>query len=236
MNFISPSQMPVALYSKNQHTISTGEFKALSFEKRGEYLERHDSKQDILEVAKKMVDTFNSGDSAKDFEKIILAMHEDKACEFLRYFVYAAVPLAEKLKTDMRNEASANFFKKLVNCPFDSMDFSKPFHAPAAVDPSEPESKSMAHLKAALNNFMDTIDEYKKDFSLTESEIAGVLAAAIMCEHPTIQQSFVRGVFQAVITLAGACTVHDELITNQGLLVIINAFCQLSDDTYFPYV
>jgi len=234
MKFTPPSQMTVPLYGMHQHTISTAEFKALSNEGRAAYLERHDSKQDILDAAKKLVSTFNFSQSEKAFTHLVLLMDETKVADLFRFFVYAAVPLANSMKSDIRNQASAEFLKKLVACPFNSSSVNLAFGEPEQAFVSS--NQDLEFIQVAIDHFLSVVGDLKKDFNFTDAEVSGVLATAILNEHPTITQSFVRATFSAGIALAGAHTSEKRVLTDTGLLTIVETFCQLGKEAYFPYV
>ena len=161
---------------------------------------------------------------------------EDKPAAFFRDFVYASIPLAEKLTPDLRNQATVDFFKKLIISPFDSIEINMPFSAPTKLAMTPTNTDSAESIKIALEKFLTVVHQQVNDMDLSESETAGILATAISQQHPTNQQSLVRSIFNSGIALAGAYTSRDVLLTNTSLLVIVKTFCQLSEEVYFPYV
>lgn len=236
MQFINPSQMTVPLYSRQEHTITTTEFKALSFEQRKIYLKRHDSKRDIMNVAKEMIEVFNYNTAQKNLLPVIMAMDENKIAEFFRYFVYAAIPLADNLYSDMRNQAAVDFFKKLVVSPFDSIEINMPLSHITKKTMSQLDENRTLEIKTALDKFLNLVEQVKNNYGMTEAEIAGILAVALTNQHPTIQQSLVSAIFNSGIALAAAHAAHEVKLTDTGLLAILKTFCQLSENVYFPYI
>ena len=164
MQFINPSQMTVPLYSRQEHTITTTEFKALSFEQRKTYLKRHDSKRDIMNVAKEMIEVFNYNTAQKNLLPVIMAMDENKIAEFFRYFGYAAIPLADNLYSDMRNQAAVDFFKKLVVSPFDSIEINMPLSHITKKTMSQLDEKRTLEIKTALDKFLNLVEQVKNNY------------------------------------------------------------------------
>ena len=131
---------------------------------------------------------------------------------------------------DMRNQGTRNFISEYISLnasdpKLDSMYCSFPPNS----------DKHNAKFNEVTGNLIIHLLSDIKEFDLTHNHIAVCFASAFITVHPTIQQNFMRSLYQTAAVLGRNHLEEGIEIKSKALLKIISDFSQIKS-ACFPYI
>lgn len=227
----SLQNMPSTYFEKGAHNVSLDEFDEMSPEERKKVLSRSRKKEELRQSISELLSEFGDSLSPETFVGIATEFSEKTLADLYRYFAYMSVPAVKYLNyADLRNQASADFYKLLATSEFNSTELH-----PVEVNVRQVRDEAVeARLREKLDVVVAQIHNLKEKLAVTDHEIAQVFTTALVTIHRTIQQNYTRSMYEIAQILNQKHSTGEIQLQDTDLLKIVSAITAIQH--HFPYV
>lgn len=228
------NQITAALFSPNKYDIDVKQFRAFSTDEREAFYELRGAKTDILEAAQALISCFNYSKASNQLSIALSKADEKTLAVLFKTFVCATHAMAENMKAvDMRNEQTAEVCKIIVAYDFDSAEEITAPKRPINTD--DVDLKMVEKMTDSLKTIVTLMDDYK----ITVETAGSILASAWYFNHPTVQQSFLRGMLMVAEARLYEHQKREQSIrtlTDGDLIKVLSGLVVIANNSYLPMI